>query len=230
MTEQKDKVKKETQDKKQTESKAPDKKETQKIPPKPKKELPSTSKIRKKIWYPILAPKMFHNVELGETFVYEPNAMIGKTITQNLMNLTNDIKKQNVNMKFEVESIENNKAKTKIIAFNIVPATVKRLARRDSRKMDISFTCKTKDNVPMRIKPLLVTRTKISNSILTKLRRIAIDFISKKIKSDTYENAINNLVFHKIQGSLREHLKKTYPLKTCEIRYAGIERVKVEGK
>ena len=53
------------------------------------------AKVIKKEWYPILAPKIFQNTVLGETYVYEPEQMVGKGITKNLMNLTNDVKRQN---------------------------------------------------------------------------------------------------------------------------------------
>ena len=59
-------------------------------------------KLKKKQWYQIVAPNQFDNVTLGETLVAEPKAMLGKTLTHNLMNLTNDTKKQNINIHFKV--------------------------------------------------------------------------------------------------------------------------------
>ena len=38
-----------------------------------------------------------------------------------------------------------------------------------------------------------------------------------------YDEFINDLISHKIQSLVRENLSKIYPLKVCEIRYAGIE-------
>ena len=35
------------------------------------------TKLKKKQWYPIIAPKQFDNVVLGETLVYEPNQLLG---------------------------------------------------------------------------------------------------------------------------------------------------------
>ena len=38
-----------------------------------------------------------------------------------------------------------------------------------------------------------------------------------------YDEIINDLITRKLQNSMKENLNKIYPLKTCEIRYLGIE-------
>ncbi len=194
------------------------------------------AKLKKKQWYPIIAPKLFNNVFLGETLVYEPQQIIGKTLSQSLMNLTSDVKRQNVNIHFKVVEIDNNKAKTSIIGYEIIPSSVKRFVRRASRKMDISFTCETADNVFLRVKPLVVAKANIKGSIAAKLRNSVINNLTKNIKKMQYEEIISELIPRKLQESLRDNLKKIYPLKVCEIRYLGIEarekpqEVKVEAE
>ena len=80
-------------------------------------------KIIKKEWYPILAPKIFHNEVLGETPVYDTQQMIGKTITKNLMNLTNDVKRQNINIGFKIVGVQNGKAITDIVGYYMVQSS-----------------------------------------------------------------------------------------------------------
>jgi len=181
------------------------------------------TKLKKKQWYPIIAPKQFDNIVLGETLVYEPQAMMGKTISQSLMSLKNNVKKQNVNIHFKVVGVESNKAITSIAGYQITHSSIKRFVRRSSEKMDISFTCETTDNFFLRIKPLIVTKSDVKGSIAAKLRKNTISFITKTIKKMTYEEVINDLISHKMQDSMKANLNKIYPLKTCEIRYAGIE-------
>ena len=94
-------------------------------------------KTVKKQWYSIIAPKLFNNVVLGETLVYEPEKMVGKCLKQNLMNLTNDIKRQNINVNFEIVNVENGKAHTEIIGYNMVTSSVKRFVRRNVEKIDM---------------------------------------------------------------------------------------------
>ena len=181
------------------------------------------TKLKKKQWYPIIAPKQFDNIVIGETLVYEPSQMVGKTLSHSLMNLINDNKRQNVNIHFKVVEIDDNNAKTNVMGYEIVPSTVKRFVRRDSLKMDISFTCETADNVLLRIKPLIVTKSDVKGSVAAKLRNSAISFLIKTIKKMGYDEIINDLITRKLQNSMKENLNKIYPLKTCEIRYLGIE-------
>ena len=181
------------------------------------------AKLKKKQWYQITAPKQFDNIILGETLVYEPNAMLGKTLSHSLMNLINDNKKQNINIHFKVIEIDGDKAKTAIMGYEIVPSSVKRYVRRSSKKISLSFNCETSDNVFLRVKPLIVTKANVKGSILSKLIDNATNLLTKAIKKISYEEFINELVSHKIQNAAKSTLNKIYPLKVCEIRYAGIE-------
>ena len=193
-------------------------------------------KLKKKQWYPIIAPKQFDNVVIGETLVNEPNAMLGKTLSHSLMNLTNDVKRQNTSIHFKVVEVESNKAKTIIIGYEIIPSSVKRFVRRSSEKIDLSFNCETSDNVFLRVKPWVIAKNDIKGSVAAKLRNNIVAFLIKTIKKMTYEEFINDLISHKIQAMMRETMTKIYPLKVCEIRYAGIEKkekpqeVKVEAE
>ena len=188
-------------------------------------------KLKKKQWYPILAPKQFDNVVIGETLVYEPNQMLGKTLSHSLMNLINDTKRQNINIHFKVVEVEGNNAKTSIIGYQIIPSSIKRFVRRNSEKMDMAFTCETADNVLLRVKPLVITRGDVKGSIAAKLRNNIVSFLVKTIKKMTYDEIINDLISRKMQDIMRANFNKIYPLKVCEIRYLGVEaREKQEVK
>lgn len=185
------------------------------------------TKIKRKKWFPIIAPKIFRNTVLGETYVSDEQSMLGKNIKVNLMSLTGDIKKQNIEIDFVVEKVENNKAIADIIGYHMVTTSVKRLVRRSSHKLENSFSCQTSDGKKIRIKTLILTFSTTKGTILSRLRATSIDYIIKTIKKLTYNNLINELVTHKFQESLKNNLKKIYPLRACEIRYMGIEK---EGK
>ena len=181
------------------------------------------TKLKKKQWYQIMAPSQFGSVVIGETMVYEPQAMLGKTLTHNLMNLTNDPKKHNINIYFKVVEIEGNKGITKVVGYEIIPSSVKRFVRRNSEKMDLSFSCETADNVLVRVKPLLITRADVKGSVAAKMRNSLVQFLVKTIKKISYNDIINDMISHKLQSEIRSGLNKIYPLKVCEIRYLGIE-------
>ena len=182
------------------------------------------AKLKKRQWFQIIAPKQFENVVLGETLVYEPQAMMGKTLSHNLMNLTSDPKKQNINIHFKIVEVQGDKGITSIIGYEIVPSSVKRFVRRNSEKMDLSFTCETADNVSVRVKPLVITKADVKGSVAAKMRNLIVQFLIKSIKKMSYDGVVNDLISHKIQSLMRENFYKMYPLKVCEIRYFGVEQ------
>tara|TARA_Y100000310_G_C20597480_1_gene771251 strand:- start:344 stop:1087 length:744 start_codon:yes stop_codon:yes gene_type:complete len=194
------------------------------------------AKILKKEWHPILAPKIFQSAVLGETHVYDPEQMIGKGITANLMGLTNDVKRQNININFEVSDIQNGKAITNVVGYYMVQSSIKRMIRRNIEKINMSFPCKTSDNKNIQLKPLLITRSATTGSVATRMRRNAQDLLVKHISSMSYDNLVNDLVNHKLQNSLRKTLSKIYPLRVCEIMSMKIvdlekkEQVKSKAK
>lgn len=176
------------------------------------------AKIAKKEWYPILAPKMFNSMQLGETFVYSPEQIMGKSLTQNLMVLTNDAKKQGINVSFEVINVDKKTAHTDITGYKMVTSSIRRLVRRNIGKIDMSFACATSDNKNLRLKPLIITRMDVPSSVATKIRKNAQDYLVKYVSSNTYETFANDLVGHKLQEDLKKILSKVYPLRICEIR------------
>jgi len=182
------------------------------------------AKIRKKIWIPIMSPQ-FNNIQIGETLVYDGEQTIGKTMKQSLMNLTNDMKRQNISVSFRVTSFENNAAVTTVIGYEVVPSSVKRLVRRNSEKIDMSFVCDTTDKVFIRIKPIVLARASVKGSVASKMRHTIENHISKAVKKMKFEDVMADVISHKMQSELREILNKIYPVKVCEIRYVGIEDV-----
>jgi len=183
------------------------------------------AKVLKKQWYPIVAPKLFRNAILGETLVYDPQQMIGKGVRQNLTNLISDVKRQNVNVIFEVVNVENDKAYTNFVGYAMVQSSVKRMVRRNINKIDMSFSCTTSDKKNIRIKPLIITRMATSGSVAAKIRKNAHEFLTKYIANISFDNFTNDLISHKMQDALRYHLKKVYPVRVCEIRSMQVEKL-----
>ena len=184
------------------------------------------TKLRKKKWYPLIAPSIFRNAVLGETSVYDEAAIMGKTVTQNLMSLTGDVKKQNININFIVTKVENGKAFTDIIGYCMVPSTIRRLTRRKSRKIELSFAVDTADGKHIRIKPLIFPISSTKSSVSGHLLKTTLDFLTKTIKKLSYDDLVRDLINHTIQSSLRDAIKKIYPVRVAEIRMMYLEKEK----
>lgn len=176
----------------------------------------------KKKWYQITGTKLFNDALIGETYLSTPEEGVGKKIIVNLSQLINDVQKQNVNIEFQIINAEKDFLRTKLVNYFIMPAALRKVARRDKDKIEASFIAKNKNDEDVRIKVVLLAKKKISRSISAKLQRVAKAFILQTVKSMTYDQFINELIIRKLQSELGKELKITYPLSYYEIYCAEL--------
>jgi len=187
--------------------------------------MPVKSK-RKKKWIKIIALKPFNEQFIGETFVSETQDAIGRKIRLSLMNLTNNPKNQNVTIIFEITKKHAEGVGAEMTGYNLVASSVKRFVRRGCNRIDESYIFRTADNKKIRIKPFILTRSLTKGSVLKAMRKAVKEFLSNNVQKSSYEKFVNDLLYHKLQKELRDHLKKIYPARVCEIRLMEIEKEK----
>lgn len=172
----------------------------------------------KKNWYPIVAPEGFNNALLGESPVADLDELIGRTVSINLMTLTNDMKHQNVNLSFKVLKSADGKAVTEVIGYETSPSSIKRFVRRDISRLDDSFVVETGDNKLVRVKIMVLTKNKTTSSILKVVRRTMIDQVALEAEKTDFESFLKDIIYHKLQGAIRDNLKKIYPVRAFEVK------------
>jgi len=184
------------------------------------------TKIKKKKWIQVVSPTLFRNEPVGEIPVVDPQSLIGRTVTVNMMSLTRDIKKQNTNIKLIITSIKGDKAVTSFYGYSLNPSSIKRLIRRGKEKTNLSIVCKTSDNKRIRIKPLMVPFSKVKGSVSTSFRREATNYLTAYAAKTTFENIIKDTMTSRLQRELKGALKKIYPVRIIEISKLHIETEK----
>lgn len=177
-----------------------------------------TVKKRKKVWYQIVAPSIMNNEFLGETNVYDKDQIPGKSLKLNLSTVTNNMKKQNMDVSFKITTVVDNKAITTITGTALTNSFLKRLVRRGRDKIDDSFTVRTKDQKVLRIKPFITTMNRTSKSVNSKIRMEARKLIAAQVKNKGYEEFFNDIINLRIQKEIKDTLGKIYPLKSFDIR------------
>jgi len=175
-------------------------------------------KQKKKIWYEILAPREFHNLSVGETTAFNSDSLIGRTINLNLTNLTRDMKKQNMMVKFKIKEVKDGRALTELVGYNIVPSYVKRVVRTGRTKVDDSLEYITREKNKVRIKLLIVTRSIVKKSVVNSLRKESRKFLKEFTERQNYDVIVSFILSYGLQRKLKNHLRKISPLATCEIR------------
>lgn len=182
------------------------------------KKVKAIDKWRKKRYFILLAPKLFQERELGQSLAYDPNSLMNRCIKTNLMMLTGNIKKQDINVTFRVSAVKGDTAFTFLEKYELTPASIKRKVRRDRDRLDASFQCVTKDNKIVRIKPLVVTGVKASRSVKAALRNRVVQSIVSFVKKNDYESLVMNIVNDKFQRDLMADVSKIVPVRITTVR------------
>ncbi len=175
-------------------------------------------KRKKKEWYQIIAPKIFKEKVLGETHLLDPTKSIGRCLSVSLADLVGDIKRQNIYVRFRITDFTGTKLYTTPVGYEISPTVIKRMVRRRTRKIDDSFMVETLDKKKFRVKPFILTRARVNNSVASVLRATAREKLTEFIKNTNSEKLFETVVSHKIQATMYKELSKIYPLKHFEIR------------
>jgi len=193
------------------------------------KKAKELDKWKKKKWFNVLAPKIFQERSICETPAYSPDLIQGRSFSINLMNLTGNIKKQNININFEIDRVQGDTGYTYVKKYEVVAASIKRRVRKGKTRIDESMLCKTKDNKEVRIKPLIITINRISSKTEVALRYNLKYLIQKNVLALEYNALVNELVMGKFQMEIKGKLKKIYPVALSEIRTMSlIPKKKVE--
>ncbi len=173
---------------------------------------------KRKKWFSIFAPNALRGVFIGETPANDASYLAKRTITNSLMAITNDPKHQNYNITFEVDKINGLNVYTKVKKIEMIGASIKRMVKRGRDRIDDSYVAVTKNNVQVRLKTLLITKENTTGSILRKLSKTSRELFLRQIKTMTFEQIVQELVYGKFSRTVKQSLDKIYPLKSCEIK------------
>jgi small subunit ribosomal protein S3Ae len=187
-----------------------------------------TPKIRKKKWLTLIAPKLFNEQAMGETPTYEDETVIGIHLVKSLMDLTRDVRKQTIKVRFKVREVINENAFTDFIGYELLPSSLRRMVRRGKDKVEDRFSVVTKDNLIVVIKPILITNSKTNASVLTRLRKGAQQAYAQHAKKITFSALSSDVVTGKLQRAVREKLTKIYPVRISEVKLLRLVGTKAE--
>ncbi len=172
----------------------------------------------RKIWYRIVGPKLFGQMELGETYLTSPESAMGRNIKINLKDITGNVKDQNAYVKFTIDEIDGTTLKASASGFELTATSVKRMVRKNTNRLDDYLVFKTKDGKSVVIKILIVTQSKAQRSVQKQLRQKMKAFLVEEVRNNTFETVVGNLVSRKTQMTLKKLLYKIYPVNEAAVR------------
>jgi len=101
--------------------------------------------------------------------------------------------------------------------FELSKAYIRRMMRKRVDYVEDSFSAKCSD-IEVKVKPLLITRKRVSRAVRKNLRNTSRKIITSKLKDRTFNDHCAELLDGTFQKELLIKLKKIYPLSFCDIR------------
>lgn len=175
-------------------------------------------KVKKKIWFKVLAPSIFGMKEIDESYLSSAEDAIGRVMKVNMRNLTGSMRDQNVYITLKISGTKGSALQTKAVGYELVPIYVKRVVRKRSSRIDEVLKFKTKDQKELKLKALILTLNRNNRSVGASIRKSLQKMLNEEISKGNFESFLSNLVNLKVQHSLKKKLNKIYPVKDVLIR------------
>ena len=182
------------------------------------KQKQKVTKIKKKKWVPVYAPKIFNNAFLGETHVSEDEQVTKKSVGLNLGTVLGDMRKQAYFATFEIISLKEGKAQAALVGVRMTPSGTKRLIRRGRTKIEDSFLARLKNKEVVRVKPLVVTINTCSKNTQTAVRMSIRAKVKELLADASFDSFANEVISNKIQRVLKGVAGEHHPVRTADIK------------
>ncbi len=179
-------------------------------------------KWKAKEWYKIHAPRMFNEVEIGDTPAIEVETLYGRTVDVTVQELTGDFSKQHIKMKFQITGVDGHDAKTSFIGHELTSDYVRRLTRRKKTKTDHVVDVETKDGYVLRIKTMSIADKRIQSSQEEGMRRCIADALNEMGKENDLSNMIKLIVSGDMGRIVAKACHVVIPIKRIEIRKSEV--------
>ena len=137
------------------------------------------------------------------------NKTIKLDLTRQLRGKGLTIKLRIFNQEGQLVAIPNN--------MELVTSYIRRMMRKRTDYVEDSFQARCKD-IRTIVKPLLITRKKVSKAVRKNLRNTAKEFILDYLKNKEFIDICNEILDGTLQKAMLPKLKKVYPLSFCDIR------------
>jgi small subunit ribosomal protein S3Ae len=179
-------------------------------------------KWRSKIWYMVIAPSFFGNIELGSIPAQEEQMLIGRVVEATLFDITGDFSHHYLKMFFQIHAIDGKTARTLFKGHEYSRDYLRSLVRRRTTKVDGLFNIVTKDGFKLRISVSALTLSRIKTSQEKIIREMMEKIIKDKSTALTLDQFVQEMVLGKIASDIYNQAKLVAPL-----RHVGIRKSKL---
>lgn len=175
-------------------------------------------KWKAKEWYKVRAPRMFNEIEIGETPSADPALLIGRTAEVTVQDLTGDFSKMHIKLRFKITETDGLDAKTAFIGHDLTSDYVRRLTRRKKTKTDHVVDIITTDGFKVRVKPMSIAERRIQTTQEEAIRRIMGETLIKMGQEMNMSEIVKSVVSGDMAKEIARACRVVIPIKRVEIR------------
>jgi len=179
-------------------------------------------KWKAKEWYKVHAPRMFNEMEIGETPSAEPEYLIGRTAEVTVHDLTGDFSKMHIKLRFKINDIDGHVAKTSFIGHDLTSDYVRRLTRRKKTKTDHVVDVITTDGFTIRVKPMSIAEKRIQTAQEEAIRQILGETLVKMGTEMKLSDIVKSIVSGEMAKDLAKACRCVIPVKRIEVRKSEV--------
>ncbi|MCQ2086286.1 MAG: 30S ribosomal protein S3ae [archaeon] len=185
-------------------------------------------KWKSKEWYKVHAPRMFNEIEVGETPSASVEMLYGRTVDVTINELTGDYSKQHIKMNFKISKVEGYDAKTVFIGHEFTSDYIRRLTRRKKTKTDHVVDITTADGYVIRIKTMSIAEKRIQASQEEAMRRCITEHLIQTGKDNKLSDIVKIIISGEMSRNVAKACHTVIPIKRIEIRKSEVLEAKEE--
>lgn len=179
--------------------------------------------LKGKLWFNIIAPEIFGSKIIGEGLAHEPSVLIGRVIETSLTELTGNLTRYYVKLRFRIVSV-NEVAHTKFDGHECTRDFITRIVQHRRTRVDTNDVFQFKDG-KMRIKSIAMCNRRVSQSIASAVRRKISELIASEVKGKSIDEFALAFCKGELQEKIKKEVNKIYPLRAFEIRKTEVLEV-----
>ena len=176
-------------------------------------------KWKAKRWFSIRAPRNPWSFRIiGETLAEEGEMIVGRPFELMQNELDGDFSKMHVKIRFRIKEVIGNDAITEFVGHDVMKDYVRRQIRRDRGKIDDTIDVVTEDGYFIRIKPFIVTRSRVKSSQKQETRAVARNEVIKFCAKSTWISVQKALMDGSLEDMVSKAVSKVQPVRAAFFR------------
>ncbi|MCL4389327.1 MAG: hypothetical protein M1528_02285 [Candidatus Marsarchaeota archaeon] len=175
-------------------------------------------KWKTKRWFIVYAPKAFDEQKICEIPAADEKSVMGRKIKVSLDHLTHNVQHSATNVTVKITDVNGDAAHTELVMMEEVYSYIRSLVRRYRSISSAVVPAIAKDRVPVVLKAIAITRSRVTASRLKEIRKRMED----TLKGFTAENDANSIIKSVIDGKLQADIyskaSSVTPMSKVEIK------------